>query len=91
MIFKIHQRNTHNLHEQKIQRAGYTVYCRLVKMNCVEFEGNTRALIEAQSQSFSDQLTACAQAGLEPDTFCNATATSGHVASAARTYRQTGI
>ena len=60
-------------------------------MNWVEFEGSVRALVAARSQNFSDQLTTCAPAGLDPGTFCNANVTSDHVASAARTCRQTDI
>jgi len=60
-------------------------------MNWVEFEGSTRAPIEARSQSFSDQLTAYAPAGLEPGTFCHSTARSESVASATRTCRQRDI
>jgi hypothetical protein len=89
MALKNHQCNKHNLHERIIQRAVYIAKCRLVMMNWVGFKGSTQALIEARSQSFSVHLKTYAPAGLEPSTFCNATATSEHVASAARTCRQT--
>jgi hypothetical protein len=89
MAFKTHQCNKHNLHEQVIQRAVYIAKYRLVMINWVEFKGSTEALIEARSHSFSVQLKTYAPAGLEAGTFCNATATSEHVASAARTCRQT--
>ena len=82
VTFKIHQCNTHNLHGRIIERAVCIAHCRLVMMNWVEFEGSTRAIIEAQSQ-----MTAVLRPDSKPGTLCNATATNEHVTSAARTCR----